>query len=82
MDTAEEVLAAARDEGHPAELFLVVGADLVAELSTWHRHEDLKRLVTLAVVSRPTGATGRGPGRLAGGVGGRAERGGLELRGP
>ena len=25
------------------------------ELGSWHRHEDLQRLVTLAVVSRPTG---------------------------
>jgi len=52
VDTAEEVLARA---GGPAELFLVVGADLVPELGTWHRHEELARLVTLAVVSRPTG---------------------------
>jgi nicotinate-nucleotide adenylyltransferase len=54
VDTAEEVLASA---GGPAELFLVIGADLVPELGSWHRHEDLARLVTLAVVSRPTGAT-------------------------
>jgi len=53
VDTAEEVLARA---GGLAELFLVVGADLVPELGSWHRHEDLARLVTLAVVSRPTGA--------------------------
>ena len=53
VDTAEEVLARA---GGPAELFLVIGADLVPELGSWHRHEDLARLVTLAVVSRPTGA--------------------------
>lgn len=54
VDTAEEVLARA---GGPAELFLVIGADLVPELGSWHRHEDLARLVTLAVVSRPSGAT-------------------------
>ncbi len=53
VDTAEEVLAAAG--GRPVDLFLVVGADLVPELASWHRHEDLQRLVTLAVVSRPTG---------------------------
>jgi len=53
VDTAEEVLAGA---GRPAELFLVIGADLVPDLGSWHRHEDLARLVTLAVVSRPTGA--------------------------
>jgi nicotinate-nucleotide adenylyltransferase len=56
VDTAEEVLAATSGAGLPAELFLVVGADLVPDLSTWHRHDDLRRLVTLAVVSRPTGA--------------------------
>ena len=53
VDTAEEILAEAG--GQPAELFLVVGADLVPELGSWHRSEDLRRLVTLAVVSRPTG---------------------------
>ena len=37
------------------ELYLVVGADLVPELGSWHRAEDLQRLVTLAIVSRPTG---------------------------
>jgi nicotinate-nucleotide adenylyltransferase len=36
------------------ELSLVVGADLVPELGSWHRAEDLQRLVTLAIVSRPT----------------------------
>jgi nicotinate-nucleotide adenylyltransferase len=51
VDTAEEVLAEAG--GRPLELFLVVGADLVPELGTWHRAQDLARLVTLAVVSRP-----------------------------
>ncbi len=50
--TAEEILAAA--DG-PVELYLVIGADLVPELGTWHRAEDLRRLATLAIVSRPTG---------------------------
>ncbi|HEX4434657.1 MAG TPA: nicotinate (nicotinamide) nucleotide adenylyltransferase [Acidimicrobiales bacterium] len=54
VDTVEEVLAGAG--GAPVDLFLVVGADLVPELGTWHRAEDLQRLVTLAIVSRPTGA--------------------------
>ncbi len=53
VETAEEILAEAG--GRPTELFLVVGADLVPELGSWHRTEDLRRLVTLAVVSRPTG---------------------------
>jgi nicotinate-nucleotide adenylyltransferase len=53
VDTAEEVLAEAG--GRPTDLFLVIGADLVPELGSWHRSEDLRQLVTLAVVSRPTG---------------------------
>ena len=53
VDTAEEILA--RAEGRPVELFLVVGADLVPELGSWQRPDDLRRLVTLAVVSRPGG---------------------------
>jgi nicotinate-nucleotide adenylyltransferase len=53
VDTAEEILAEAG--GQPTELFLVIGADLVPELHSWHRSADLRRLVTLAVVSRPTG---------------------------
>jgi nicotinate-nucleotide adenylyltransferase len=53
VDTAEEIRA--RAAGRPVELFLVVGADLVPELATWHRAEDLQGLVTLVVVSRPTG---------------------------
>jgi nicotinate-nucleotide adenylyltransferase len=53
VDTAEEILAEAG--GQPVQLYLVVGADLVPELESWHRAEDLRRLVTLAIVSRPTG---------------------------
>jgi nicotinate-nucleotide adenylyltransferase len=53
VDTAEEILA--RAGGHPVELYLVVGADLVPELGSWHRYQDLQDLVTLAVVSRPPG---------------------------
>jgi nicotinate-nucleotide adenylyltransferase len=55
VDTADAVLAATGEAGLAAELFLVVGADLVPELASWHRVEYLQRLVTLAVVSRPTG---------------------------
>jgi nicotinate-nucleotide adenylyltransferase len=55
VETVEELLAGARVGGLPVELFLVIGADLVPELESWHRSADLRRLVTLAVVSRPTG---------------------------
>jgi nicotinate-nucleotide adenylyltransferase len=57
VDTAEEVLTTLG----PADLSLVVGADLVPELETWHRPDDLKALVTLAVVSRPTTPAPRVP---------------------
>ncbi len=53
VDTVEEVRAGAG--ARPLEVFLVVGADLVPELGTWHRAGDLQGLVTLAIVSRPTG---------------------------
>jgi nicotinate-nucleotide adenylyltransferase len=57
--TIEEVLAAA---GEPApDVFLVVGADLVAQLETWERPDELKRLATLAVVSRPDNAVQAAP---------------------
>ena len=80
VDTAEEILAEAG--GRPLELFLVVGADLVPELGSWHRHEDLQRLVTLAVVSRPTGSAPAVAAGLAGGMGRRPPGPGLELAGP
>jgi nicotinate-nucleotide adenylyltransferase len=52
--TAEEIKGRAAQAGHPPpELFLVVGADLVPELESWERSRDLRRLVTLAVVTRP-----------------------------
>ena len=54
VETAEAVCAEAAARGRSAELFLVIGADLVADLETWHRAADLKALVTLAVVSRPS----------------------------
>jgi nicotinate-nucleotide adenylyltransferase len=50
VDTVEAVLATTPA---PVDLYLVVGADLLPDLDTWHRPEDLKRLVTVAVVSRP-----------------------------
>jgi len=53
-DTVEALLDGAREAGEPPpDLFVVVGADLVAALPTWKRVDDLRRTVTLAVVSRP-----------------------------
>jgi nicotinate-nucleotide adenylyltransferase len=55
IETVEAVLDQAAQEGRPKpKVFLVVGADLVPELGTWERAADLARLVTLAVVSRPS----------------------------
>lgn len=54
IDTVEALLAGARAAGDPAPaLYLVVGADLVASLSTWRRVDELRGLVTLVVVQRP-----------------------------
>ncbi len=49
LDTVRQLLA----EEPGARLTLVVGSDVVAGLATWHEHEILSDLVTLAVVGRP-----------------------------
>jgi nicotinate-nucleotide adenylyltransferase len=49
IDTVREL-----QQDHPgAELFLVVGSDVVGGLTTWHEEPALRELVTLAVVGRP-----------------------------
>jgi nicotinate-nucleotide adenylyltransferase len=54
IETVEALEEAARQAGRPnPEVFLVVGADLVSSLPTWERVDELRRLVTLVVVSRP-----------------------------
>ena len=47
-DTLEQLAA----EDPARELFLIVGADVAAELHTWRRPEVVSRLATLVVVSR------------------------------
>jgi nicotinate-nucleotide adenylyltransferase len=47
IDTVQELAAPGR------ELVLVVGADVAASLDTWHRSDDLRDAVTLAIVARP-----------------------------
>jgi nicotinate-nucleotide adenylyltransferase len=49
IDTVRAVLA----ENPDADVVLVVGADVVASIDTWHEHRALRDLVTLAVVDRP-----------------------------
>jgi len=54
IDTVEQLRAEASAKGAaPPDLFVVVGADIVPTLSTWHRVEELRELVTLVVVARP-----------------------------
>jgi nicotinate-nucleotide adenylyltransferase len=48
-------------QAHPeAELYLVVGSDVVPTLDTWHEEAALRELVTVAVVGRP-GVVPRAP---------------------
>ncbi|MDQ6728143.1 MAG: nicotinate-nucleotide adenylyltransferase [Actinomycetota bacterium] len=47
-DTLEHLAA----ENRRRELFLVVGADIAADLATWRRTGDVARLATLVVVNR------------------------------
>ncbi|HUC04262.1 MAG TPA: nicotinate (nicotinamide) nucleotide adenylyltransferase [Acidimicrobiales bacterium] len=54
VDTVEALATeAARAHRAPPELFVVVGEDLVSQLDSWERVEDLRQEVTLVVVSRP-----------------------------
>jgi nicotinate-nucleotide adenylyltransferase len=56
VETTETLINGARRAGRPApEIFLVVGEDLVDDLDSWMRVDDLRAMVTLAVVSRPGG---------------------------
>lgn len=57
IDTVQELAAAHR----AAELFLIVGADVAAELGTWERAEALSRAVTLVVVERGGVSSGEDP---------------------
>jgi nicotinate-nucleotide adenylyltransferase len=58
--TAQELQAE-----HPgAALFLVIGADQLAGLHSWHRVDELMALVTLAVAGRP-GSAGAPDARIA-----------------
>jgi nicotinate-nucleotide adenylyltransferase len=58
VTTVEALRAEALLSGRPApQIYLVIGADLLAELGTWERADDLREMVTLAVVSRPPPTT-------------------------
>ena len=55
IDTIEEL------GGPGRELFLIIGTDLLGELPTWHRWQELAAQVTLAVVRRPGSEHGSAP---------------------
>ena len=48
IDTLEELAS----EFPGAELFLLVGSDILVEIQKWHRSDDLARLATIAVMTR------------------------------
>jgi nicotinate-nucleotide adenylyltransferase len=50
IDTVERVCASLGAAGEP---FFLIGADAFADIETWHRWQELIRLVKFIVVSRP-----------------------------
>src|SRR4051794_22553213 len=48
-----DTLATLRSDGSDRELFLVVGSDAAAGLATWERGDEVRRLATIVVVTRP-----------------------------
>jgi nicotinate-nucleotide adenylyltransferase len=66
VTTVEAIRADAARSGRPMpEIFLVIGADLVADLGTWERADDLRAMVTVAVISRPPTTSEPAPFRTA-----------------
>ena len=55
-DTLDQLRRAGPDD----HLFLIVGWDVAAGLTTWARHEEIQRLATLVVVNRPGAGRPRG----------------------
>ncbi|HXQ18010.1 MAG TPA: nicotinate (nicotinamide) nucleotide adenylyltransferase [Acidimicrobiales bacterium] len=62
VDTVEQLRTEAVARGAaPPELFVIVGADIVPTLPTWHRVDELRALVTLVIVARPHAPAPAGP---------------------
>jgi nicotinate-nucleotide adenylyltransferase len=55
-----DTLASLHERERDAELFVILGSDAAAGLPTWERAEEVRRLATLVVVTRP-GTEGEGP---------------------
>jgi nicotinate-nucleotide adenylyltransferase len=64
IDTVQALLA----ERASVRLWLIVGADQYSRLHTWHRHEALLRMVSLAVVPRDGAGVDPTPAVIAAGV--------------
>jgi nicotinate-nucleotide adenylyltransferase len=56
-----DTLAALREEDSSRELFLVVGSDAAAGLPTWDRIDEVRRLATIVVATRPGAEDGKPP---------------------
>jgi nicotinate-nucleotide adenylyltransferase len=60
--TAETLEALA---GPDCELYLIVGADQLAAMGSWHRPDRVRELARVAVAARPGAPSGDGAARLA-----------------
>jgi nicotinate-nucleotide adenylyltransferase len=56
-----DTLAALRDEDSSRALFLIVGSDAASGLPTWERGDEVRKLATVVVVSRPGAEEGKPP---------------------
>ena len=56
-----DTLAALRDEDPSRELFLVLGSDAAAGLPTWERVDEVRKLATIVVATRPGAEDGIPP---------------------
>jgi nicotinate-nucleotide adenylyltransferase len=56
-----DTLAALRDEDPSRDLFLVVGSDAAAGLPTWERGDEVRKLATIVVATRPGAEDGSPP---------------------
>lgn len=56
-----DTLCELREQEPEAELFLIVGSDAAAGLTTWHRADEVRELATIAVMTRPEHERARPP---------------------
>jgi nicotinate-nucleotide adenylyltransferase len=56
-----DTLRQLRDEDPDRDLFLVLGSDAAAGLPSWDRVDDVRKLATVVVVTRPGSEDGRPP---------------------